>query len=73
LKGDAIPLSAQIVSIADAYDAITTTRPYRIGSPPARAFEELMRDATRGTRRSDLVEAFVALVESGALDGAAGL
>jgi putative two-component system response regulator len=73
LKGDAIPLSAQIVSIVDAYDAITTTRPYRVASTPDRAFEELTRDATRGTRRGDLVSAFIALGEAGALNGAAGL
>lgn len=29
LKGDEIPLSAQIVSIADCFDAITTDRPYQ--------------------------------------------
>lgn len=28
LRGDEIPLSAQIVGIADVYDALTTTRPY---------------------------------------------
>ena len=29
LRGDAIPLSAQVVGIADVYDALTTARPYR--------------------------------------------
>lgn len=29
IKGDAIPLSAKIVSIADCFDAITTDRPYQ--------------------------------------------
>lgn len=29
IKGDAIPLSARIVSIADCFDAITTDRPYQ--------------------------------------------
>ena len=29
LRGDAIPLAAQIVGIVDVYDALTTTRPYR--------------------------------------------
>jgi HD-GYP domain-containing protein (c-di-GMP phosphodiesterase class II) len=28
-KGDAIPLSAKIVSIADCFDAMTTDRPYQ--------------------------------------------
>lgn len=29
LKGDEIPLLARIISVADTYDAITSTRPYR--------------------------------------------
>lgn len=29
LKGDAIPLSARIVKVADVFDALTTTRPYK--------------------------------------------
>jgi len=29
LRGDEIPLSAQVVGIADVYDALTTERPYR--------------------------------------------
>ncbi len=29
LRGDAIPLSAQVVGIVDVFDALTTTRPYR--------------------------------------------
>src|SRR5262245_61686724 len=33
LSGEAIPLSAQIVGIADAYDALTTTRSYRRAVP----------------------------------------
>jgi putative nucleotidyltransferase with HDIG domain len=31
LAGEDIPLSARILCIADVYDALTTTRPYRIG------------------------------------------
>src|SRR5881398_590396 len=37
LRGDEIPLSAQIVGIADMYDALTTTRPYRPASSHAAA------------------------------------
>jgi putative nucleotidyltransferase with HDIG domain len=39
LRGDATPLSARIVHLADAYDAMTTDRPYR----PALSHEEAMR------------------------------
>jgi len=41
LAGDAIPLPARIISVVDAYDAMTTTRPYRQAMPVARACEIL--------------------------------
>lgn len=37
LKGDAIPLGSQILSIADVYDALTTDRPYRAALSPDEA------------------------------------
>jgi putative two-component system response regulator len=62
LKGDAIPLLAQIMSIVDVYDAITTDRPYKRAFPPERAFEELMQEVRNGWRQNDLVEAFIRAV-----------
>lgn len=38
LKGDQIDILAQIIAIADTYDAITSTRAYRQGQPPEKAF-----------------------------------
>ncbi len=38
LRGTTIPLSARIVAVADAFDAITTDRPYRPGATPEHAF-----------------------------------
>ena len=67
LSGDGIPLLAQIVSVADAYDAITTGRPYHPARPAAHAYEELAADVARGWRRPDLVEAFVAICRAGEL------
>src|SRR5688572_29232526 len=61
LKGDAIPLLAQIMGIVDVYDAITTTRPYKAAATSDRAYAELMQEVKRGWRRGDLVEAFIAL------------
>jgi len=43
LRGDEIPLSAQIVGIADVYDALTTTRPYRPALPLEQALAEMDR------------------------------
>lgn len=45
LMGDRIPLAARIVSVADAFDAMTTTRPYRDGQSNDRAWTELQRCA----------------------------
>ena len=41
LKGDQIPLEAAIISIADAFDAMTTPRSYRAGMNPDAALEEI--------------------------------
>lgn len=43
LKEDKIPLCARIILIADTFDAMTSTRPYRKGLPYAVAYEELLR------------------------------
>ncbi|MDQ3949429.1 MAG: tetratricopeptide repeat protein [Gemmatimonadota bacterium] len=43
LRGDEIPLSAQIIGIADVYDALTTARSYRAALPRDRALAELRR------------------------------
>ncbi|PIW49463.1 MAG: phosphohydrolase [Zetaproteobacteria bacterium CG12_big_fil_rev_8_21_14_0_65_54_13] len=37
LEGENIPVEARIVGICDAFDAMTSTRPYRQGMPQARA------------------------------------
>jgi HD-GYP domain-containing protein (c-di-GMP phosphodiesterase class II) len=41
IAGEAIPLPARIVLVADALDALTTDRPYRRARPIAAALEEL--------------------------------
>jgi putative nucleotidyltransferase with HDIG domain len=43
LKSDDIPLSARVVHVADAYDAMTTARAYRDAMSPADAVRELRR------------------------------
>jgi response regulator RpfG family c-di-GMP phosphodiesterase len=45
LAGEAIPLPARIIAVADAFDAMTTARPYRPPMPPAEALAELRRKA----------------------------
>jgi HD-GYP domain-containing protein (c-di-GMP phosphodiesterase class II) len=43
LKGDLIPLAARIILIADTFDAMTSTRPYRKGLPYEVAYSELIQ------------------------------
>ena len=43
LKGEAIPLGARIFAVADAFDAITSDRPYRPAAPPEAALAEVLR------------------------------
>jgi putative two-component system response regulator len=61
LRGDAIPLFAQIIAIVDVFDALTTTRPYKGALSVAAACQELSWEADRGWHRRDLVDAFIGL------------
>lgn len=45
LKGDDIPFIARIIAVADAFDAITTSRPYRKSKEIEEAVRELKRCA----------------------------
>lgn len=47
LRGEAIPTGARIVSIVDAFDAMTHVRPYRAGLPLEQALDEIRREAGR--------------------------
>ena len=59
LKGEQIPLAARIVFVCDAYNAMTTDRPYRSAMSSADALEELRTNA--GTQFDPTIVA--ALVE----------
>lgn len=45
LKGEQIPLVARILAVADAFDAMTSNRPYRAGMPFGKAYEILRNRA----------------------------
>ena len=60
LRGDAIPLLAQVIGIVDVYDALTTARPYKQALARDRARAELLDEVDRGWRRRDLVDMFIA-------------
>jgi len=65
LAGEAIPLEARILSVADSYEAMTSDRVYRPGMPREEALAELRRCA--GTQFDErVVAAFVAVLERSA-------
>ncbi len=45
LAGDEIPLDSRIISLADAFDAMTSDRPYRPAQSPDFAMDEINREA----------------------------
>jgi len=62
LSGESIPLGSRIIAVADAFDAMTSDRPYRNGWSKERAIEELKRSS--GTQFDPmLVEALIRAVE----------
>ena len=63
LKGREIPLAARIVSVADAYHALVSDRPYRKGMPIEKACAILKEGA--GTQwDTDLVRQFISIAPS---------
>jgi diguanylate cyclase (GGDEF)-like protein len=58
-----IPVSSRIIAVVDAFDAMTSNRPYRKAMPPGDALEELRRHA--GTQFDPaVVEAFASSMPS---------
>jgi putative two-component system response regulator len=64
LAGDRIPLLAQIVSVVDVFDALTSDRPYRKALSTAIAHQMLREEARNGWCPEDLVETFIDLHRS---------
>jgi hypothetical protein len=68
-KPDEWSLEASIVAVADAFDALTSTRSYRMAMPQTEAFAELRRD-TSGRFFPDVIDALEAgLVRTGEIYG----
>jgi len=62
LRGNAVPLLAQVTAIADVYDALTNDRPYRRALAPDVALEMLSEEAMSGKRDRALVREFASVV-----------
>ncbi|MCK5237448.1 MAG: response regulator [Deltaproteobacteria bacterium] len=64
LKGDSIPLPARIICVADAIDAMMSSRPYRDGLPAEKVIDELKLNS--GTQFDpDIVTVALTLLEAG--------
>jgi putative two-component system response regulator len=64
LRGDEVPLLAQIVGVVDVYDALTTPRPYQETLSPKQALRILRDQVERGWRQPVLVETFASIIGS---------
>lgn len=59
LKGDEISMAAQIVSVADIYDALTSDRPYRRQMSHAEAAAILRQEVNMGRLKPSIVDTFL--------------
>ena len=64
LQGEEIPLGARIISVADAYDTMTTNRPYRAAPGKERAIACLVEERGRQFDPA-VVDAFVETLQEG--------
>lgn len=64
LKGDEIPRVAQIIAVADCFDAMYSNRPYRKRMNFEKAVS-IIKEASGTQLTSDVVEAFLRLVDRG--------
>lgn len=64
LKGDNIPIVAQIMAVVDIYDALVSDRPYRKAMALQQAFAVLRDMVTNGKLNSAIVEEMIALAKS---------
>ncbi|MBC7190429.1 HD-GYP domain-containing protein, partial [Candidatus Aerophobetes bacterium] len=62
LKGEEIPIGSRIIAVIDAYDAMTSRRPYRNALSREEAIEELKRHAGTQFDRK-VVEAFLRVLK----------
>jgi HD-GYP domain-containing protein (c-di-GMP phosphodiesterase class II) len=63
LAGTAIPLDARIIAIVDAFDAMTSDRPYRAGMPFEKALN-IMRENQGPQWDPDLLAHFIPMIEA---------
>jgi len=67
LCGDRIPLVAQIVTVVDVFDALTSDRPYRRALPIKAAWRTMRQEARDGAYSLDFVDRLIDLHHQGSM------
>lgn len=69
LQADQIPLTARICSITDAFDAMTSDRPYRKGVSPLQAAKIFERELGSGQWDDEIATIFIGLIKESYKEG----
>ncbi len=64
LKGEEIPLAARIIAVADAFDAMTTDRPYRKGMEQDTAIKIFENEIDSGQWDPNVVKALIKILNN---------
>ena len=59
VKAPDIPLETRMMTVADIFEALTATRPYKNPMPTERALDILRKETASGDLDSDVVELFI--------------
>jgi len=70
LAGEAIPLLARVISVVDAFDAMTSDRPYRPALPAEEAVRRL-REGAGSQWDPDIVHTFIRSLDDALASGVA--
>lgn len=71
LAGEDIPLLARVMQVADIYDALTTSRPYKPAFSVSSALELMLEESQKGWRDPELVPLFAEVARKAAGTGVA--
>jgi len=65
LRGEAIPITARILTVVDVYDALTTERPYKPAFSMADALQTMKEEVAKGWWDPKIFGEFDQLIRSG--------
>jgi putative two-component system response regulator len=62
LMEDSIPYLARVFQIIDAYDALSSERPYKVAFPKDESLRILQDEASKGYWDKDILEKFISFI-----------